>query len=53
MGTDGRTVLVAEAVVAGSAHDVTPELRAAVTRILHKPVVGPDPASIRQAAQRP
>ena len=34
MGKDGATVLVAEAVVAGSARDATPELRARVVRQL-------------------
>ena len=34
MGKDGTTVLVAEAVVAGSARDATPELRARVAGIM-------------------
>ena len=34
MGKDGATVLVAEAVVAGSARDATPELRSRVARHL-------------------
>ncbi|MEO6716421.1 MAG: TrbI F-type domain-containing protein [Novosphingobium sp.] len=35
MGKDGTTVLVAEAVVAGSARDATPELSARVTGIMN------------------
>lgn len=40
LGREGRTVLIAEAVVAGSARDATPEVRADVARRLGAPTAG-------------
>jgi hypothetical protein len=42
LGRDGRTVLIAEAVVAGSARDATPEVRADVARRLGEKTTGGD-----------